>query len=373
MSVSRVENLIADGLFNQALELINDIDGFTSQLLGARLNIDQGKISETISTLDVICTKINQHSNLYLEYLILRSDVYLYHGDIPGGIEMGLDILGKIAENYFIDDSDFDIEHQHNRTLFILAALHMDKGENIKALKYIELIQPRNVVDRSKILNNKGIIQFNLNHYEEARKYFDEALVNGEKMLPNRQLLSILNNQAMIKHTFGDMWKKLSSMDSTLRERIELSGLDKTIESLISNAFIKEIEVKNEKPVGFLILDKSGSTRYKYAFEVEMPIHDQLIGALISALNLLSAEIFEKEGNLERIKHEKYSIVIKTVDTFMFCYIFVGNSFFAVDKLNKTVNKIQENQGLWDVLLDRITVIPEDEPDIKLIVENYLI
>ncbi len=77
-----------------------------------------------------------------------------------------------------------------------------------------------------------------------------------------------------------------------------------------------------------------------------------MIGGFLSAINSFSKEVFNVSGSLERIKHHEYTILVKNVDKFLFCYIYEGQSYYAIQKLEDLINWIQKKENIWRQLKD---------------------
>lgn len=64
-------------------------------------------------------------------------------------------------------------------------------------------------------------------------------------------------------------------------------------------------------------------------FILETPT--RIIGGYLTAINQFGDEIFS-EG-LDRAKYGEYTVLMKSVDPFLVCYLFKGQSFLAKQKL----------------------------------------
>ena len=70
----------------------------------------------------------------------------------------------------------------------------------------------------------------------------------------------------------------------------------------------------------------------------------QAFGAFITAFNQFLEEALHSPDIVERVKAGDYTLAMKALDGLTLCYVFKGYSFYAIDKLNKMTNMIQEHE-----------------------------
>ncbi|MFX1251755.1 MAG: hypothetical protein ACFFCZ_09120, partial [Promethearchaeota archaeon] len=103
-----------------------------------------------------------------------------------------------------------------------------------------------------------------------------------------------------------------------------------------------------EKPIMFLILSGSGLCRFSKTFLPESEVNDQLIGGFLTAIQGFSSEIFAQ--SIDRVKMEKYTLLMKSEEPFLMCYVFQGQSYTAQQKLSRFTNNIMNAISMWQAL-----------------------
>jgi hypothetical protein len=101
-----------------------------------------------------------------------------------------------------------------------------------------------------------------------------------------------------------------------------------------------EDELPEEEPIMLLILEE-GISSLSRNFESADQLQEQLIGGFLAAINAFMQEAFSVTGSIERIKHEDYTLLFKSIEPLLFCYFFQGQSYSALRKLNSFIEKIQ--------------------------------
>lgn len=61
-------------------------------------------------------------------------------------------------------------------------------------------------------------------------------------------------------------------------------------------------------------------------------------------------EVFKIQGSIERIRHQEYTIIIHQLKQFLICYVFRGESYFAVKKINTFVDALKQDEKLMNYL-----------------------
>jgi hypothetical protein len=60
-------------------------------------------------------------------------------------------------------------------------------------------------------------------------------------------------------------------------------------------------------------------------------------------------EAFEVKGVIKRIMHEEYTISFDLIETILFCYVYDGQSYTAMKKLETLITGVQESE-MWSAL-----------------------
>ena len=117
--------------------------------------------------------------------------------------------------------------------------------------------------------------------------------------------------------------------------------------AILTRKVSKYEDLPEEEPRMVLILDDSGVCLYSKNFTEDTPLHDQLIGGFLTSINAFMQEAFSLSGSIERIKNQDNTILLKNVGPYLFSYVFEGQSYSAIQKLDKFTENLQ-NSPLWE-------------------------
>lgn len=150
-------------------------------------------------------------------------------------------------------------------------------------------------------------------------------------------------------------WEALGQKGTTVNQRLKNADLDTLIERMRTLSFEEIPDLPDEEPVMLMVMHESGLGLYSKAF-METTVSEQLLAALLTAINSLSQEAFQSSGSIERIKHQNYTLLMKPEGTVVFCYVFKGQSYSAIEKLSDFMAKIVRSASVWEKFS---AVVPE--------------
>lgn len=100
-------------------------------------------------------------------------------------------------------------------------------------------------------------------------------------------------------------------------------------------------DVKSEIiPVMFQIIAEGGVSIYDNKFTDDIELNEDLISNFLSAINSFSKEAFKTKGNMEQIKIDKYNILVKSYNDYLFVYVYKGISIEANIHFNTLVERL---------------------------------
>ena len=163
-------------------------------------------------------------------------------------------------------------------------------------------------------------------------------------------------------------WEEFIDRNASLEERIEFTEFERLVDEMLKKK-IKELPNESkDDPVSILILEDRGTTIFSKHFSLDnyTMADDQIIGGFLTAINSFMQNTFSSTGYLERIKHEDYTLILKTNPPFTFCYVFKGQSYSAMKKLNLFITQVKESDSIWGSFLRYVssTILPA-EPEKK--------
>lgn len=205
---------------------------------------------------------------------------------------------------------------------------------------------------------------------EEARRFLQEAQEIAEEKELVRLAMRVSREHDELLAQLG-RWRQLISTDSSLRERIELAGLEGLLDNMIRHGGATSEESHAETPVMLLVVSQSGLTVYSKQFADRGQIDEQVIGGFVTALDSFLRQAFAAKGHVERIKHEEYTLLMKEDGPLTYCYVFNGLSYDAIKKLERFVKESQANEGVREYLIaEKVKQSPHQEHMVEDIVKD---
>ena len=197
----------------------------------------------------------------------------------------------------------------------------------------------------TKLLQAKlALIQMNI---EEAKKLMVQAQriaeLHGLNLLASR--ISSEHDKLLEQI---DVWDTVKKEEAPISERIKLAATNEVLERIQGKRAVEPPKLDNEQPVLILIIAEGGTLIFSNIFIEEFQYEEDLISGFLSAFNTFSGELFSK--GLDRAKFGEYTILMESINSFSFCYLYKGQTYLARQKLTKFVKEMQENTSLWQNL-----------------------
>ena len=215
--------------------------------------------------------------------------------------------------------------------------------ERKSEIKQIPLIQAEIYWVRARLFLAK--LQFT-----EANQLLTQAQKIAEKEGLKGLVQEISNKQKILLDQM-DEWSELNQTEAPIEERAVDDKLKEMAIQMIKTGEIEIPKVKDEQPVMLLVLTAAGLPAFSKAFiEIEGQPDDMLVSGFISAIDSFVRDAFKVSGSIQSLKHEDYTLAFQYHETFMFCYVFDGLSYLAIQKLKDFVDKISSSQ-IWQPLV----------------------
>ena len=197
----------------------------------------------------------------------------------------------------------------------------------------------------TKLLQAKlALIQMNI---EEAKKLMIQA-----QRIANLHGLNLLAWRISGEHDKIleqiDAWDTVKKEEAPISERIKLASTDGVLERIQGKRAVEPPESIDEQSTVLLILTEGGVLVFSYPFSNEWRIDEDLFSSFLSAFTSFSTEFFSK--GLDRVKFGDEMMLMESIGSFSFCYLFKGQTFLARQKLTKFIEEIQSNSYLWQSL-----------------------
>jgi hypothetical protein len=190
-----------------------------------------------------------------------------------------------------------------------------------------------------------SLLNFNL---KEARRYLTQAQKIAERYGIKRLAMKISQeHDELIRQS--EMWENFKLSEMSLPERWKLIGLSEQMEKIVKKRMIEPPELFEEEPVLLLIVSEGGVPFFSHSFIQDKTFESHLFGGFLTTIDYFINETFS-EG-LDRAVFGEYTLLMKSVPPFFIAYIFKGQSYYALQKMNSFIGNLQKNTDIWMKLL----------------------
>jgi len=191
-----------------------------------------------------------------------------------------------------------------------------------------------------------ALISLNL---EEARRLLTQGQQIAERYGLKLLAIKISNeHDELLKQL--NMWENLKESTSSLTERMKLARINEQMENMIRTRAKNIPEFSDEEPVFLLIVSEGGRPIFSQSFEEDQSFEDYLFGGFFTAINSFINEKFS-EG-LDRVSFGEHTLLMNSVSPFFICYIFKGQSYLAQQRVRYFIDKIQNDEQMWQIFKD---------------------
>ncbi|MHA2362596.1 MAG: tetratricopeptide repeat protein [Candidatus Hodarchaeales archaeon] len=202
------------------------------------------------------------------------------------------------------------------------------------------------LVETHLLQSKLALIELDINKAQkllnQARSYAEEKGLHKLAIKVSADHDVLLNEQSK--------WNDIVRKESSIAERIELAGLEDAIFRMLRKKVVETQEAPQDEPVMLLILAESGISVYSKNFQTNQSDESMmLVAGFLTAINSFSKEVFA--GAVDRIKIEDNVLLMKTIETFLVCYIFKGQSYSAIKKLDRFIETFHQSNTYFDILM----------------------
>ena len=199
-----------------------------------------------------------------------------------------------------------------------------------------------------------SLLELNL---KPAQRFLDQAQFLAEEKGLKRLAMKISSDHDRLLRQMSS-WEDMIEREATLNERANAAQLEELMGRLLSKRKAIDVtETPEEESVLLIILTESGVTVFSRTFpQVESFLDDGLIGGFLTAINAFLGQLFATSGSIERIMHKEYTILLrsKAPEPLLFCYVFKGQSYYALQKLDLFIEAVMGSSTTYNALVGRI-------------------
>ncbi|MFQ6125676.1 MAG: tetratricopeptide repeat protein [Candidatus Heimdallarchaeota archaeon] len=190
-----------------------------------------------------------------------------------------------------------------------------------------------------------ALIELDIPH---ARHLLSQAQVLAEEKGLQKLAMSISYEHDLLLDQLNQ-WEALRDREPSLADAGALSGVESQLTRMVQQRAVELPPLQPDEPLLLLILTESGISIYSKKFTLGQQLDDQLIGGLLTAINNFGKEVFAG-AETDRITYQEYTVVLKALESLLFCYIFKGQSYLALQKLERLIEQVQASPSIWEIL-----------------------
>jgi tetratricopeptide (TPR) repeat protein len=316
--------------------------------------IDKNSLDDARKYLDLLREYCSHHPGSEWAEKISEARILKATGRIQNLAEAEKILRGFISEIQAGGDLNFAVSVLIDICHILLIELQITDDTEILnelesfVIKLLEIAEKQNsytTITSTKLLQGKlALIRLKT---ADARKFLREAQQIADDHGLQKLALSISREHDKLLDQL-EIWEELSKTDTSISERLKLASMDATIGYLKSKRALENPDFISEIPTMLLILSEGGVMTFSYPFDNNWKVDEEIFGSFLTAFNSFSDEFFSK--GLDRAKFGDDMILMQSVDTFLICYLFKGETYFAVKKLSKFAEDIQNNANIWTTL-----------------------
>ena len=207
----------------------------------------------------------------------------------------------------------------------------------------------------------------NLN-VKEARRLLTQAQRFANEKGLHRLAARISNEHDALLEEL-DTWEELAQRQGSLIERTSLARINQQVEHMSKQSIMEDQELV-EEPIMLMVLSEGGFLVYSKTFALTAELNERMIGGFLQTVQKFSHEVFLQE--LDRIKFETYTLLVRSKDPLTFCYVYKGQSYSAQQKLDRFIDDVLSKSVVWDPLLEPAKNGRSLDPDCQATLDDLL-
>ncbi|MHA1154876.1 MAG: tetratricopeptide repeat protein [Candidatus Heimdallarchaeota archaeon] len=187
----------------------------------------------------------------------------------------------------------------------------------------------------------------------KAQHMFTQAQKIAEERGFKRLAMSISNEfDKMLRKSSG--FESCKHQDLSLADRVERSGFETVIKKIKQN-IIDDEDLPIEKPVMLYISNSKGKPIFLQIFSSDKSkFSDVVIDEFMLAIKDLIDETSKEKKPIQRILYRELLVILKSFDDVSFCYVFDGQSYTAIERLEVIIASLQKQSApLWNKILEQ--------------------
>ena len=219
------------------------------------------------------------------------------------------------------------------------------EGKVDKLMEVAKKQQSYSLITESYLLKAQlALVRLNL---KDARSLLSQAQLIAEEKGLEKLARKISSEHDQLLEQL-DQWEELIAKDASITERVKVANLEELVRWMARKREII-IDETDDEPVMVLLVAESGLPIYSKHFDPARELKDMLISGFLTSINTFVQEAFDTPGRIKRIMHDDYTLSFDLVDPILFCYVYEGQSYTAMKKLEKLMTEVHESE-VWSAL-----------------------
>ena len=250
-----------------------------------------------------------------------------------------------------------------------IEALDEAKKLLIKLQKIAEKQNAYSLLAKTSLFESKlSLLELN---FDKATTEISKALTIAQsKGLTSLAILISIEQDNLLEQK--KKWEEVILDEIPFSKRIEMARMENLFDFMVDYKYIKSSDIVHESPILLTIVSDDGISLFTHLFDETIKVDSFLVSGFLSAINAFGEEVFAASGSIETIKHQEYTILIRQREKFLFSYVYKGQSYHAIQKLEKFLNNICTNKDIRSNFeIYKTTHRSLDEPTLEQ-VESYL-
>lgn len=190
-----------------------------------------------------------------------------------------------------------------------------------------------------------SLIEF---EYDAAKRLLTQAqLIADEKGLDKLA--------RRISQEFDDLlqqeekWTELTMNKASVAERLDIAQIDERVERMAKIREAASPAAVHDEPIQFMLMSAHGGfCIVSKEFQTSFKVDESLVSGFLSAITSFSDEVFSMP--LDRIKVGDYILLFRAIMPFLFCYVFKGESYTALKKVDQIIELLRDDHTIWNSL-----------------------
>lgn len=173
----------------------------------------------------------------------------------------------------------------------------------------------------------------------------------------------------ILRHYNGK--KKIANKAIPLSQRMKSANLEGLVKTMTRMGDV-DVSIKNiETPILLLIMTTDGLAIFSKQFSSEK-LDDLQIGGFLSSVNSFLQRTIDPMGTIDRINYLDYTLLFKSIENILFCYIFKGESYFALEKINNFLEAFHDSSPIWQYINEFLQTGQQLSPEETLVVDTLI-